>query len=67
MSEGWAAPLRARKWHYFVEGRSLCRKWLYLGNCESDDKASRSDVDCVVCVKKLDRRQAEETPEGAGG
>lgn len=61
MNEGWAAPLRARKWHYFVEGRSLCRRWVYLGNCEADDKGLRSSEDCVVCIRKLDKRQANES------
>jgi len=60
MKEGWALPGLSRKSHYFVEGRSLCGRWAYFGDCYPDIERRRSPLDCVVCVRKLDRRQGKE-------
>lgn len=32
LTEGWTWLTNSRKWHYFVEGRSLCSKWMLFGN-----------------------------------
>ena len=29
--EGWSWLFNARKWHYFRDGRALCRRWMILG------------------------------------
>jgi len=34
---GWAFPRDNAKAHYFVGGRSLCRRWLWLGPVEEDN------------------------------
>jgi len=55
--EGWAGSYGSRKWHYFVKGRSLCRRFgliskvkLELGNDDSPDN-------CAACMKKLKARK----------
>lgn len=54
--EGWTWLLNSRKEHYFVEGRSLCGKWMYLGR--SDDLEEKAPHNaCVMCKKKLEKRK----------
>ena len=48
--EGWFRLLNANKRHYFRAGRSLCRKWLVLGNPSFHPLANDS-LDCVVCSR----------------
>lgn len=52
--EGWTWLSNSKKWHYFHDGRSLCRRWAHLG---SDDVLKQGNDDssdnCVVCCKKL--------------
>lgn len=56
--EGWAWPVAARKAHYFVNGRSLCDRWLFWG---SNLGAAGEDSldDCKVCTKRLTKRLGE--------
>ena len=54
MTEGWGWPLLIRKAHYFRDGTSLCRKWMYMGKLENDVK--KSPDDCKQCQRK---REAE--------
>lgn len=49
---GWAWPLLAKKPHYFVGGRSLCGKWMFLGDCEKD-RGIDTPEDCKSCQRKL--------------
>jgi len=51
--EGWGKIGASRKWHYFKDGRSLCRSFgcfaithLELGNDNSEDN-------CAACKRKL--------------
>ena len=55
VAQGWAFPLRSRKWHYFVEGRSLCGRWLFLGGIYASGQKENAcrDDDCRGCEKKL--------------
>lgn len=58
-TEGWGFPGNSRKAHYFVQGRSLCMKWLFLGQLEKvapEDVAKRVPDDCAACHKALVRR-----------
>ena len=59
-SEGWQYLFNARKRHYFkLDGRSLCGKWLVLGNgaLRSPDHGWASSDDCAGCRKKLPKRE----------
>lgn len=54
--EGWARPWLARKYHYFVDGKSMCGSWLYTGKVCSD--VGYSSVDCKRCTRLLEARSA---------
>ena len=49
--EGWGWPENSRKAHYFVDGRSLCKRWLFLGLVEQGN--DNSPDNCPTCMKKL--------------
>lgn len=54
LKEGWGIPGQSKKWHYFRDGMSLCRKWgFFLGHLEPDEGANEDD--CPACRKKLDK------------
>ena len=48
--EGWGWPLNSRKAHYFREGRSLCHKWMFLGE-PTENQGERSPDDCKACSR----------------
>jgi hypothetical protein len=53
-SPGWVFIYGARLWHYIDEdGRSLCRRWLYLGNSVPEQSNNYSPDNCGTCRKKL--------------
>ena len=58
--EGWGFGLLNRKAHYFVDGRSLCKKWLYAGNLDMTINQKTHDKpgpdDCKECHRKLLKR-----------
>ena len=62
--EGWGfSPHISKKWHYFVNGVSLCGKiGFYRGKLEQGNDDSEDN--CTACKKALkrlmERRQAEE-------
>lgn len=60
MGEGWAKPWRAQKFHYFVDGRSLCRAWGMLGNeeLEQDTGKTQAEDDCARCARAMEKRRA---------
>lgn len=58
--EGWAWLLNSRNEHYFVDGRSLCRKWLGLG---LDYDRTMGQPECKACRKALDKREAKKNHE----
>ena len=57
--EGWGfSPQISRKWHYFVNGMSLCRKiGLYRGQLEQGNDESNDN--CTACKKLLQKRKAK--------
>lgn len=71
MNEGWAMPLVVvgtppTKFHYFIDNRSLCGKWLILGRVHV--APSRDDDDpgnCAECRRKLRKRRAGGCLDGA--
>jgi len=56
ITEGWAKPLNTRKFHYFVDKRSLCDRYMYFGDLEADTGKESPD-DCKSCRRKLDKRK----------
>jgi len=61
LREGWWMPARSRKFHYFVEGRSLCNGWLFpdYNNLSPDTGNIEKDPDdCAGCFKKLVKLRA---------
>lgn len=48
--KGWGWPAASKKAHYFVDGRSLCLKWLFGGHLE--DNSHESDDNCVECKRR---------------
>jgi len=55
MPEGWGWPGAARKAHYFVDGRSLCGRWGWIGGSLQPAGEPSSD-DCAACARKLAKR-----------
>lgn len=53
MREGWNWLFNSSKWHYFREGRSLCGKWMTLGNPEYQQGNDNSPDNCAACKRKL--------------
>lgn len=53
MSEGWTYLLNSRKWHYFINGISLCRKFMLISRPELEQGNDDSPDNCAACRKKL--------------
>jgi hypothetical protein len=47
--KGWGFPANARKAHYFVDGISLCRNWMFFGH--ADDTNHDSIDNCATCKR----------------
>jgi hypothetical protein len=47
--QGWGVPLNTKKAHYFVNGRSLCSRWMFFGWLE-DSHHDHPD-NCKACMK----------------
>lgn len=59
--EGWGQPLMAKKFHYFVEGRSLCRRWGFWGDLTPDIGQRTAEPgydDCTPCWRARNRMLA---------
>lgn len=55
---GWGWPGFSKKAHYFIDGRSLCGKWMYLG--ELEDSNHESSDNCATCKTRHARMQPKE-------
>lgn len=59
-TEGWLRPSASRKFHYYVDGRSLCRSWGFPDETQLEADTGNKEKgkeDCTVCFHKLvDRR-----------
>jgi len=53
--EGWGWPLASRVAHYFRNGQSLCRRWMYFGELEQGK--DNSPDNCGTCRKKLEKEK----------
>lgn len=56
LTEGWVFLSNSKKAHYFREGRSLCRKWGYMGNAYEADEFESAD-DCKDCRSRLNKEK----------
>ncbi len=50
-TQGWTWLFNTPKEHYFVNGQSLCGRWMCLG----DDHSAKPDNPCKICLKKLEQ------------
>ncbi|MFZ2411024.1 MAG: hypothetical protein WAW23_05600 [Candidatus Methanoperedens sp.] len=55
--EGWGFPQLSKKTHYFLNGRSLCMKWMYLGTLETGNNTSPDN--CKQCMKLRLKREID--------
>lgn len=64
--EGWGKPYLARKAHYFINGQSICNRWLYTGAVVN--RLLAPYLGCSACkrllaVKPQAQDSANEKPE----
>lgn len=55
MSAHWKWPSNSKKAHIFIDGRSLCGKWMVFSDANSDAVAETDTCgkdDCSSCFKK---------------
>lgn len=52
MKEGWTWLSNSTKWHYFVDGISLCGKWRLLVTGDLEQGKDDSPDNCAACKKK---------------
>jgi len=56
--KGWVVLSNAKKAHYFIDGRSLCKQYLYLGSCYEDNNHESPD-NCKKCMAERNKRYPE--------
>lgn len=57
ITDGWGWPLNSNKAHYFVDGRSLCAKWLFRDDCAAGTYDSPNN--CKECARRLQKEAAK--------
>jgi len=57
--EGWTWLINSKKWHYFREGRSLCRQFLLLSSNDLETGNNDSADNCAACKKKIKAEEAK--------
>lgn len=56
--EGWISILNSRKYHYCINGETVCRQFMYLGNdYQSVWNGKFTKEDCTKCIKFLQKRE----------
>jgi hypothetical protein len=58
--EGWGACQNTPKWHYFIEGRSLCHHYMLFGKAELQRGNNESPDNCLSCRRKLEKRRKDD-------
>lgn len=58
---GWGSPALAKKFHWFVDGRSLCGNWMF--KCGYSDRGVANHECCKACAKKLTKAKEEGAPD----
>ena len=56
--EGWGWPARSKKAHWFINGISICGKWMYTGPMTPEQGGAGGPDDCKECCKRLAKRAA---------
>jgi len=56
--EGWTWLSNSRKWHYFVDGRSLCGRFMLFSTSGLEQGNDTSTDNCMACMKALEKRNA---------
>jgi len=51
--EGWTWLYNAKKWHYFVDNRSLCGRWGLFSSVSLKQGNDNGSDNCAACKKKL--------------
>lgn len=51
--EGWTWLVNSRKWHYFVDGKALCGKFMLLHVGDLETGKDNSPDNCTGCKRKL--------------
>lgn len=59
---GWKVLINSPKAHYFIEGQSLCRRWMNLGSDGFEDFNHDSPDNCKNCEKKRAKLTGENKP-----
>ncbi len=58
-TEGWTYLTNSRKWHYFIDGRSLCKRFMLFFLPELEQGDDDSPDNCKACRAKLLKRKVE--------
>ena len=58
---GWVFLLNSRCEHYFIDGKSLCKKWLTFSK---DYDRTIGQPQCKACLKKLESMKLKEKENG---
>lgn len=55
--EGWAMPVNSRKFHYFMGGRSLCSKMIFLAEDldPHEPGGAKKQDDCAECFRRVEK------------
>lgn len=64
MNEGWTWLMNARKWHYFRDGKSLCKKWMILSSKELEAGNPDHPDNCKTCSMALKKEFVRQVREG---
>jgi hypothetical protein len=54
-AKGWGWPGASKKAHYFVDGRSLCMKWMFFGDVSDKEAGEPGPDDCAMCRRRYDK------------
>lgn len=57
--EGWTWLINSTKWHYFVNSKSLCGKWMILADGDLVERDLRHTDLCRRCKRSFIARQAK--------
>jgi len=60
--EGWNYLINSRKWHYFVDRRSLCGRWAMFFGDNHDAQLGDNDspVNCAACRRAVEKREKDD-------
>lgn len=56
---GWNWLINATKWHYFVNGTSLCGRYFTFARDGYQEGNDNSPDNCATCVKRKKARDAK--------